>query len=468
MTEEKTDDDVLTKDEPVPASSLGVSAAIEGTDGSPSGEMKDSDIAGVASKNEIGVDAEIMEVHEAVQEAAAEIVAEGNEESDGLWPEYCNPSYRMPSEIEVKVKLSSGDYYFPVTVEKAMSQKLYLGGYRNKQTGQIYHHCSTQTPTVVKKEVKDVSKLRCRETQTYVERTVSVQPYRESGTQMAREDLLVDDKNDYEIEAKNYFTSDQLLELKKRNSVFIQRVWRGYMARCRAHAKRKSNADFEAQQKEDALRAIEEAKKKQEADIFRRANPKTNEDFSILYNELDEWRRTEMQKIKTRTSPGEKRNEAMNALLMDETKALTSIQHLKVKARKGAHVEKTDTMLSNMAKPRKWQLSNGEEAQVITPATQRAKELLDLYKALQNGVDGGAIDERLDILLHVKWTVLEFDSALSKDIADLTDREADLLNRGRPIKSMERLRKRLGNLFLEFIENPKYNPRAADFVGKSG
>ena len=66
----------------------------------------------------------------------------------------------------------------------------------------------------------------------------------------------------------------------------------------------------------------------------------------------------------------------------------------------------------------------------------------------------------------MKWTVLEFDSALSKDIADLTDREADLLNRGRPIKSMERLRKRLGNLFLEFIENPKYNPRAADFVGR--
>ena len=200
--------------------------------------------------------------------------------------------------------------------------------------------------------------------------------------------------------------------------------------------------------------------------MFRRANPKSNEDFSILYNELDEWRRNEMQRIKTTTTPGEMRNEAMNALLVDETKALTSIQHLKVKARKGAYVDKTDEMLLNMAKPRKWQLSNGEEAMVVTPATQRAKELLDLYKALQTSVGGGAVDERLDILLHVKWTVLEFDSALSKDIADLTDREADLLNRGRPIKSMERLRKRLGNLFLEFIENPKYNPRAADFVGK--
>ena len=81
--------------------------------------------------------------------------------------------------------------------------------------------------------------------------------------------------------------------------------------------------------------------------------------------------------------------------------------------------------------------------------------------------EGAPIDERLDVLLHVKWTVLEFDSPVSTDIADLTDREADLLNRGRPVKSMERLRKRLNNLFLEFIQNPKYNPRAGDFVGKS-
>ena len=31
------------------------------------------------------------------------------DESPGLWPEYCNPSYRMPSEIEVKVRLASGE-----------------------------------------------------------------------------------------------------------------------------------------------------------------------------------------------------------------------------------------------------------------------------------------------------------------------------------------------------------------------
>lgn len=41
------------------------------------------------------------------------------------------------------------------------------------------------------------------------------------------------------------------------------------------------------------------------------------------------------------------------------------------------------------------------------------------------------VDERLDVLLHVKWTVKEFDCDLTRELVDLIDREADLLNRGR-------------------------------------
>jgi hypothetical protein len=56
------------------------------------------------------------------------------------------------------------------------------------------------------------------------------------------------------------------------------------------------------------------------------------------------------------------------------------------------------------------------------------------------------------------------ESPLTKEIMELVDREADLLNRGRPSKSMESLRLRLSNLFLRFLENPQYNPRATDFL----
>ena len=383
-----------------------------------------------------------------------------------LFPSYCNPAYKMPSEIEVKVTLASGDYYFPVLVEKCTSTKKYLGGYRNKKTGRVYHHGATQTPTENKKALKDVSRLRNRETQTYEERTLSVQPYREAGTQMERVDLLLDSQRDVSKMAREYFTSEQLLELKIRMSIFIQRCWRGYMARCRANRIRRSNIEFQLKQIREKEQSLKEMQDKQEADMSRRLHPRTNDDFAIMYSELDTWRKAEVAKIKASTSVGEERNAAMAALLAEETKALQNIQKLKIVANRQTFTSKMGQMLELMAKPHKWQLSGGEVALVQTPATRRARELLDLYEALNKPVAN--TDARLDVLLHVKWTVLEFNTPLTKDIADLADREGDLLSRGRPIKSMERLRSRLSNLFLEFLETPKYNPRASDFVGRTG
>ncbi len=44
-------------------------------------------------------------------------------------------------------------------------------------------------------------------------------------------------------------------------------------------------------------------------------------------------------------------------------------------------------------------------------------------------------DVVLSVLWSFQWTVKEFEAQqLTRDIADLVDREADLLNRGRPIK----------------------------------
>lgn len=156
----------------------------------------------------------------------------------GLWPEYCNPSYRMPLELNIKVQSPQGDYFFPVAIQKFSGRKTYLGGYRNKRNGKVYHHASSQTPTENKVESKDYSNLRTRETQTYEQRTCSVQPYREFGTQMQRVDLYLDDQHDVVKYPKPYFTSQRLIALKRVKTIEIQRCWRGYMARCRAAALR--------------------------------------------------------------------------------------------------------------------------------------------------------------------------------------------------------------------------------------
>jgi hypothetical protein len=115
-----------------------------------------------------------------------------------------------------------------------------------------------------------------------------------------------------------------------------------------------------------------------------------------------------------------------------------------------------------MASAKRWECEDGSLVEVHTPFTTRAKELMQLYNGLRLPLL--TTDERLDVLLHVKWTVKEFDCNLTREIVELIDREADLLNRGRDPKSMEGLRRRVANLFLHFIETPEFNPEASKFT----
>lgn len=220
--------------------------------------------------------------------------------SEGLWPSYCNPTYIMPEEIEVKVSLNTGDYFFPVKIVKSEDMKSYLGGYRNKKSGAVYHHASTQTPTDPNKGIRDASNLKTRDTQTTETRTLSLQTIREAGTQMEREDVRISTRRDTVKISRRYITADQVMTEKKVKSVVIQRYWRGYLARQRANGIRSRNIERDeriARQKEEE---INRQNKQHEENMRRRLQPKTNADFEILYNELDAWRRAEITKIKVR------------------------------------------------------------------------------------------------------------------------------------------------------------------------
>ena len=381
---------------------------------------------------------------------------------EGMWPEYANPGYFMPPVIEVKVGGgTAGEYFFPVAITKFEGKKLYLGGYKHKNTARIYHHAGTQTPTEVKK-VKDLGHLRTRDTQTYEVRSVSMATYRESGTQMQRVDLNINEARDRVMEPQQYFTSDQLLGKKKAMSVEIQRYWRGYMARCRAIQKRQFIEEWERNQDEETIRALEALRETKALQLERRRSPKSNADFSGLYNELETWRKDQVVKIKAETEKGDERRLAMVEVLSEETKALQAIQKLKVAAYKGSFESKTQQMLELMAQPQRWQMSDGNTAAVQTPETTRAAQLYDHYVALKD--EQFTVDSRLNTLLAIKWCVKDHPCVLTREISDLVDREADLLGRGRSFTSMAGLRKRINANFLQYIENPAYNPRASDFI----
>lgn len=279
---------------------------------------------------------------------------------------------------------------------------------------------------------------------------------------MARRDLRLDNSGDRHVTAKPYFDSYQLDSLREDSALLVQRLWRGYKARAYVYyvceQKRRAVNVGKLEAHENAL----EDASYQKREIQRRMHPKTVSDFEVLYNELEKWRQFETRRVQEDpqyNGDAVARQEALEGILAKETKLLQTIDRLKLTATDSNRKQRIESMLQFMARPKQWQMSDGGVKEVHTPFTTRAKELLDLYHgmAMQTLL---SVDERLNMLLHVKWTVQEFDCALTRQIVELIDREADMLHRGRKEKSLEGLRRRLSNLFLQFIETPEFNPEA--------
>lgn len=369
----------------------------------------------------------------------------------------------MPGSFEVEIKLADNQIkVVTVEVEKAVREKPYIGGYANKKSDnsgtQIYHHAFTQTD---QQSTYHPQKLT-REIQTYQYNTKSSLMMREFGTQMEKPGLFIDKRKDKVIKPKPYFSSDEWKKQRWEKTLYIQCQIRGWFARRRAGElrKKRNDRDLELLRKQEELRKKEEETHKQE--IERRMHPKKEKDFNILYEELEAWRLSETKKIKASTElKDEEKKLALQQLLYKETKILQQIDRLKIIANVSNKDEKINKFLKAMSDPKNWERSDGRMTEVHTPFTTRAKELMDLYNGLK--LPYLSIDERLDVLLHTKWTVREFDCNLTREIVDLIDREADMLNRGRSEASLEGLRKRLANLFLQFIETPEFNPEAARF-----
>ncbi|EFJ50994.1 hypothetical protein VOLCADRAFT_103627 [Volvox carteri f. nagariensis] len=364
--------------------------------------------------------------------------------------------------IEVEVEQGPGLPHRLVRVLMDLTQcefKPYMGGFRNKRTGAVYHHAVTQTPRAPK--YSEADRKLSRETQTVKIKQHSQQTVREQATQMMRPGMLLDETYDREVTPGRYQTADERDAIVLAATRCIQRWVRGWMGRRRAAYLRRKKAEREAFLREQELAAQTEAEEHRRREIQRRMHPRTVADFEVLYNELEAWRLQETRKIKEAGLPKEQEQQVLQQLLHKETKLLQTIDRLKINANQENKESRIQHTLNEMSRPKKFALRNGGKVDVHTPFTTRAKELQQLYNGLNLPLL--TVDERLDVLLHVKWTVKEFDCDLTREIVDLIDREADLLNRGRSPKVLEGLRKRISSLFLNFIETPEFNPEAARF-----
>ncbi|CEM27838.1 unnamed protein product [Vitrella brassicaformis CCMP3155] len=374
------------------------------------------------------------------------------------------PEYVMPDVLELQCQDSQGAVKLVrVHIEKASEAKPFIGGYRQKQTRVEYHDAFTQTP--IDKKPQTIVKYH-RETQTYEYRSCSIQPKREAGTQVRTVSVYVSTEHDKVLHPKAYFTAEELFERQCQKVLLLQRLARGMLARKRVRGMRKQRDDLIQFESEEAERLQREADLRHKREIGKRMHPRTYEDFETLYSELEAWRINETNRIKKSTFDQATKQEALRELLAKETKLLQTIDRLKIQAHDANRDAKVRRLLEAMANPKVWAQSDGEATIVHTPFSTRAKELMDLYNGLRLPLL--TVDERLDVLLHVKWTVKEFDCNLTREIVDLIDREADMLNRGRRDSSLKGLRQRLANLFLQFARTPEFNPEAQRFTKVPG
>ncbi|KAL6057341.1 hypothetical protein STEG23_019236, partial [Scotinomys teguina] len=364
------------------------------------------------------------------------------------------------SQILTVTVQTGTDRYEEVTVEivKSDFHKPFLGGFRHKTTGVEYHNAGTQT---IPRKLPVKPNRFCRDTQTVFQRKKMQQTTNTTSTQMTKIGVYVSNMTDKLLKPGKYFTAAEFHALRLKAVTVIQTHYRQWRARQYVNSLReqkKKRLDWEEEQE---LKKIREKEEWTQMDYYRRHNPKTREDFELLYNALELWRQEEVAQIDQFLTQAE-RKAALCELLEKETQIISSIGRHRYLANMEHQEAAIQRFLDKCSAPKTWRRSNGKIIEMDTQFTLRARELQNIYKCVM--LKNLSQDERLDILLTLKHTVKEHECKLTQEILELIDREVDLMMRGVKPHNLEGLRKRITTLFFHYIKTPLFNPEVARYL----
>lgn len=333
-----------------------------------------------------------------------------------------------------------------------------LGGLKDLQANREYYHAFSQTdqpPT-------DHATKYHRDTQTVDTETKGLKPKREAASQTLRGDLFIDTAYNKVMVPKKYFDSELWLQRRTLAARFIQKMIRGYFARKRMLRIKELKDRIVVEKTELKKQGILDEETAFKKRIQKRIAPKVSNDFEELYNELSIWKRDQLKVIKSNKAVNDdEKRKAYADLLNKEIEVLQAIDRMKASAAKVNKEEAINAFLEKLGKPKRWLIADKRYAEVVTPLTENAQRLYSLYRELTDSKVG--IEERLDILIRLKQTIEKDDSDLCFEIKQLINREADMIQRRRPLAAMEGLNSRISNLFLRYIEQPRVNPEIERF-----
>ncbi|KAI5627059.1 IQ and ubiquitin-like domain-containing protein isoform X1 [Silurus asotus] len=366
----------------------------------------------------------------------------------------------MPDVITVRVQTDADSYQdVVVEIERTTQKDPFLGGYRQKVTKTEFYHAAVQTMPKIRPD-KGVETLS-RDTQTLQVKTKAEQCTTNSSTQMTKPGCYISNMEDKVITPRKYISADECHSRFLNAVITIQAHIRRWLAIRLTTQLRLDKELCLAWIEQERRRWKEEKEEQIRTQYQRRINPETKEDFAVLYNALEKWRKEELERINA-TLCGAERKAALCALLEQETQFLASIEHHRIAAGKRNQEKGVQAFLNKCAAPKQWQASDGTMTQMDTTHTIRARELRDLYHSIT--MSDLSQEERLDVLSTLKNTVKEHSCKLTQEIVELIEREADLMTRGMMERNLEGLRKRIATLFLQYIKNPTFNPEVSKLL----
>ncbi|NXU18730.1 IQUB protein, partial [Pardalotus punctatus] len=346
-----------------------------------------------------------------------------------------------------------------VKIEKPTYKKPFLGGFRNMSTGVELHNAGSQTKP--KKRPDKGIQLFCKETQTIVAKNKQQQTKNTTLTQMTKIGLYVSNITDKLISPGKYFTAEEYHKRRLEAVIVLQKYFR------RWHAIRLVQYLMEQKRLRVAWEAQEELRKKREREekirreYERKLNPKTKEDFELLYHDLALWMQEETERI-NQTLTGAERKTALCALLEEETQLIACFGMHKLNANVENQQKGILHLLGKCAQPRRWKAYDGKIIEMDTQNTLRGKELLEIYRSICT--KDIPKDERTAVLLTLKCTVKEHECKLTREIVALIDREVDLMSREVKECNLEGLRQRICTLFHQYVKIPEFNPEVAGLL----
>ncbi|XP_055936588.1 IQ and ubiquitin-like domain-containing protein [Argiope bruennichi] len=333
------------------------------------------------------------------------------------------------------------------------SKKPFLGGYRNKLTGQIFHHAFTQTrPSPWKYEF--VLRFN-RDAQTVEMKDKSQQTPKDASTQVQARNIYLSIENDKILETtNNYIYADEIKKEYLNKIITLQKYIRSWLA-FRELLRRKKKALLQILWDKEQIKI----KRKEDADWLqnlekRKLNPKTADDFRLIFSDLQKWLNSETKSI-SEVRSGADCKAAMWLLVNSEVARIEDVNKKKDKFEHEQYIQRREKFLEKAAKSKMWKASN-DTAQVHTGTTLRATYLHDLYQTLSTKYI--SVQDRVDALKNLKAILKPYHSKLTDNLIQLANREIDLHIRGIKNVHLEGLQNRIRNLFWQFAKKPVYNP----------